>query len=61
MSAWLTDRPQNLITGPLIYGLLIPLLMLDMCVSFYHWACFPIYGIVEVRRSDYLAFDRRCL
>ena len=57
----MTDRPQNLITGPLIYGMAIPLLMLDVCVSFYQWACFPIYGIVKVRRSDYLVFDRRHL
>jgi hypothetical protein len=59
---WLvTDRPQNLITGPLIYGMVIPLLVLDACVSLYQWACFPIYGIVKVRRSDYLVFDRRHL
>ncbi len=59
---WLvTDRPQNLITGPLIYGMVIPLLMLDACVSFYQWACFPIYGIVKVRRCDYLVFDRHYL
>jgi hypothetical protein len=59
---WLvTDRPQNLITGPLIYGMAAPLLMLDLCVSFYQWVCFPIYGIVKVRRSDYLVFDRRHL
>ena len=33
---WLvTDRPQNLITGPLIYGMIIPLVLLDVCVSFY--------------------------
>jgi hypothetical protein len=59
---WLvTDRPQNLITGPLIYGMAVPLVMLDVCVSFYQWACFPIYGIAKVRRSDYLVFDRRHL
>ena len=29
----LTDRPQNLITGPLIYGMVIPLLMLDLCAT----------------------------
>ena len=59
---WLvTNRPQNLITGPLIYGMAIPLLMLDICTSFYQWACFPIYGIKKVRRSDYLVFDRRHL
>ena len=59
---WLvTDRPQNLITGPLIYGMAIPLLMLDLCVSVYQWACFPVYGIRKVRRADYLVFDRRHL
>lgn len=59
---WLvTDRPQNLITGPLIYGMVVPLVMLDVCVSFYQWACFPIYGINKVKRSDYLVFDRRHL
>jgi hypothetical protein len=59
---WLVaDRPQNLITGPLIYAMVIPLLLLDACVSFYQWACFPIYSIAKVRRSDYLVFDRRHL
>ncbi|MBT9475988.1 hypothetical protein [Polaromonas sp.] len=59
---WLVrDRPQNLITGPLIYGMAVPLLMLDLCVSIYQWVCFPIYGITRVRRRDYLVFDRRHL
>ena len=59
---WLvTNRPQNLITGPIIYGMAIPLLMLDLFVSLYQWACFPIYGIAKVRRSDYLVYDRRHL
>lgn len=59
---WLvTNRPQNLITGPLIYGMIMPLLMLDLCVSVYQWVCFPIYGVKKVKRSDYLVFDRRHL
>ena len=59
---WLaTDRPQNLITGPIIYAMVVPLLMLDACVTFYQWACFPIYGVSKVRRRDYLVFDRRQL
>lgn len=59
---WLvTDRPQNLITGPLIYGMIVPLVILDFGVSFYQWVCFPIYGITKVRRADYLVFDRRHL
>jgi hypothetical protein len=59
---WLvTNRPQNLITGPIIYGMVCPLMMLDFFVSFYQWACFPIYGITKVRRGDYIVFDRRHL
>lgn len=59
---WLvTNRPQNLITGPIIYGMVFPLMMLDFFVSFYQWACFPIYGITKVRRGDYIVFDRRHL
>lgn len=60
--SWLIrDRPQNLLTGPLIYGMAVPLLMLDLCVTVYQWICFPIYGITRVRRADYLVFDRRHL
>ncbi|MDP1999328.1 MAG: hypothetical protein Q8K22_07005 [Rhodoferax sp.] len=56
---WLvTNRPQNLITGPIIYAMVIPMMMLDLCVSFYQYTCFPIYGVKRVRRSDYIVFDR---
>lgn len=59
---WLvTNRPQNLITGPIIYGMAVPLLMVDLFVSFYQWACFPIYGIAKVRRRDYIVYDRHQL
>ena len=59
---WLVAyRPQNLITGPLIYGMVVPLLLMDAFVSFYQWACFPIYGITKVRRADYFVFDRHQL
>ncbi|ABD68130.1 conserved hypothetical protein [Rhodoferax ferrireducens T118] len=59
---WLvTNRPQNLITGPIIYSMIVPIVMLDLCVSFYQATCFPIYGITKVRRSDYIVFDRQQL
>ncbi|MEI8168037.1 MAG: hypothetical protein WCG50_00085 [Rhodoferax sp.] len=59
---WLvTNRPQNLITGPIIYSMIFPMLILDLCVSFFQATCFPIYGIVKVRRSDYIVFDRQQL
>jgi hypothetical protein len=59
---WLvTNRPQNLITGPVIYSMVLPMLFFDACVSFYQWACFPVYGIAKVKRSDYIVFDRHQL
>lgn len=59
---WLvTYRPQNLITGPIIYSMIIPLLITDFFVTFYQWTCFPIYGIKKVRRSNYIIYDRQQL
>jgi hypothetical protein len=59
---WLvTYRPQNLITGPIIYSMIFPLLILDLFVSFYQLTCFPIYKIAKVKRSDYIVFDRQQL
>lgn len=59
---WLvTYRPQNLMTGPIIYSMIIPLLILDIFVSFYQATCFPIYGVTKVCRSDYIVFDRQHL
>jgi len=59
---WLTtDRPLNLITGPIIYAMILPLAILDLCVTFYQASCFPIYGIAKARRSDYIVFDRHHL
>ena len=59
---WLvTYRPQNLMTGPIIYSMIVPLVILDLCVSFYQATCFPIYRIAKVRRGDYIVFDRQQL
>jgi len=56
---WLvTNRPQNLITGPIIYGMIIPLFLTDLLISFYQFSCFPIYQIAKVRRADFVVFDR---
>lgn len=56
---WFFDiPPQNLLTAPIIYSLIVPLAIADLCVSFYQATCFPIYGIAKVRREDYIVFDR---
>ena len=59
---WLLEnRPQDLLTGPLIYGLALPLGLLDLCISLYQALCFPVYGIAKVDRSAYIVLDRRHL
>jgi len=54
-------RWSVILTAPIIYSLIVPLVMLDVFVSIYQAICFPIYGIPKVRRSDYLVFDRMML
>lgn len=56
-----TDRPQNHFTGPIIYSLVIPLALLDLCVTLYQLICFPVYRIAKVRRTDFFVYDRRHL
>lgn len=59
---WLvTNRPQNLITGPVIYGMVVPLVILDLFVTLYQAICFPIYQVAKVRRADYIVLDRHHL
>ena len=59
---WLVAfRPQNLVTGPIIYSMIFPLAILDLFVSFYQATCFPIYGVAKVHRAEYIVFDRQQL
>jgi hypothetical protein len=57
----LNARPLVIITAPIIYSLIIPFALLDLCISVYQLTCFPVYGIPKVRRRDYIALDRRHL
>lgn len=48
----------NFLAFPFIYALVVPLLLLDLAVSAYQLACFPLFGIARVRRGEYFAMDR---
>lgn len=54
-------RPMVVLTAPVIYGLIVPLVLLDLAVSLYQAVCFPVYGIARVRRRDHVVFDRHLL
>ncbi|KAB2919810.1 MAG: hypothetical protein F9K29_04265 [Hyphomicrobiaceae bacterium] len=57
----LNARPLVVLTAPVIYALIVPLLLLDLGVTIYQAVCFPAYGIPKVQRRDYLVFDRHHL
>ncbi|MGB5733973.1 MAG: hypothetical protein WBM40_05970 [Thiohalocapsa sp.] len=47
-----------ILSAPLIYGMVIPLIILDLSMTIYQHVCFRIYGIPRVPRGDYLIIDR---
>ena len=59
---YITDAPlKHILSAPLIWGCIIPTLLMDATISLYQTVCFPIYGIPEVKRQDYIVFDRQYL
>ncbi|HCJ51638.1 MAG TPA: hypothetical protein DHV67_07290 [Gallionella sp.] len=58
---FLTVRPQNYLTMPIIYGAAVPLLFFDFSITLYQWICFPVYRIARVSRADYIVFDHQHL
>lgn len=57
----LTVSPKHLLSGPFIYGLIIPLLIFDIGISVYQSVCFRLYGISLVKRSNHIIFDHQHL
>ncbi len=48
----------SVLTSPVIYAVLVPMLLLDLSVTVYQHICFRAYGIPRVKRSDYFVYDR---
>jgi hypothetical protein len=48
----------TVVTAPLIYSLIIPVLLIDAWASLYQAICFRAYRIPRVRRSRYIVVDR---
>jgi len=54
----LNANPLAILTAPVVYSVIVPLVLLDLFVSVYQAVCFPVYEIPKVRRGDYMVFDR---
>lgn len=50
-----------ILTSPVIYGLVVPVIITDLTVTIFQSLCFPAYKIPKVKRRDYLALDRKKL
>lgn len=59
---WLREsNPLNVISAPIIYGMLFPFMLLDLAISTYQLLCFPLYRIAKVSRRKYIVVDRHHL
>ena len=52
---------RHLISIPFVYGLLLPIALLDATVSAYQAVCFRLWRVPAVRRSEHLILDRHRL
>ena len=54
-------RLRHVVTAPVIYSLIVPLVLLDFAITVYQQVCFRAYGIARVPRSDFIVIDRHYL
>jgi hypothetical protein len=51
----------TILSAPIIYAMIVPTLLLDLCLLIYQAICFPVYGIPKVSRGDHIVLDRHYL
>jgi len=54
------DLP-SVLTAPIIYSMVVPLAVTDLCFTLFQHICFRAYGMPRVPRSKYLVIDRHKL
>jgi hypothetical protein len=54
----LTANLLSVLTAPVIYALLVPIMLLDLSITVYQHICFRAYGLPRVKRSSYFVYDR---
>ena len=57
----LSGSLHNFVALPFMYGMIFPLLILDVSVVSYQAICFRLFKIPRVKRSDYIAMKRHRL
>ncbi len=49
---------RQIIAIPFIWGMIIPAIFLDICITIYQAIAFSLYRIPKVKRSEYIIYDR---
>ncbi len=54
-------RPLVLVTSPVAYIMVLPLVLLDASFTVYQHICFRVYNVPRVRRRNFIVIDRHQL
>ncbi|MEP2948358.1 MAG: hypothetical protein ABJP18_19045, partial [Lentilitoribacter sp.] len=49
------------LSAPFVYGMIIPIIFLDICLFIYQQTCFRMWNLPLVNRDDYVIVDRHKL
>ena len=52
---------KHIVVIPIISMLIVPLVILDICMEFYHRTCFSLCKIPYIKRQNYIKIDRHKL
>ena len=52
---------RSVVTAPVIYSMIVPLVIIDISFTLYQHVCFRAYGVPRVSRRTYLVNDRHLL
>ncbi|MEX2454060.1 MAG: hypothetical protein WD470_05115 [Rhodospirillaceae bacterium] len=55
------SRFAALLVAPAVYGLVVPIALLDLALSVFQRVCFSAWGMERVRRTDFVIVDRHRL
>ena len=59
------DQPEKLLrqlaSAPFIYGMIVPIAFLHLCLEIYHHVAFRLYGLPLINRRKYIKIDRHKL
>lgn len=57
----LSSKLRHILSIPFIYGMIIPIVFIDITITCFQHICFRLYNIARVDRSKYIAMDRNQL